>query len=67
MRSCISVRTAELPDLRILDDYEAVVPGEAERLLRLRARCGSWDEVGIVMWSAMRRVPRELRYEVPGE
>jgi hypothetical protein len=57
---------AELPDPRILDDYEEVIPGARGRLLRLRRLAGSWDEVGVVMWSMMRQLDRELRHEVPG-
>lgn len=57
---------AELPDPRILDDYEAVVPGARERLLAMRRQSAGWDEVGIALWSAARQMDRELRHEVPG-
>ncbi len=54
---------AELPDSRILDDYEAIVPSAKERLLRMRRLAGSWDAVGIVLYSAARQIERELRHE----
>jgi hypothetical protein len=54
------------PDRPDLDGYEDVLPGARRRLLVMRAKGGSWAEVGDCMRVAMERLDRELRHEVPG-
>jgi hypothetical protein len=59
-------RFAAEPDCPDLDGCEAVLPGARKRMLAMRAKGGSWAEVGDCMRVAMERLDRELRYEVPG-